>query len=48
MVVTCSITTWKTAAYNKEAVPFYILLVVNLMLLTWFEPFTTFLVNLFY
>ena len=36
------------ASYIKEAVPFYILLVVNLMLLTWFEPFTTFLVNLFY
>ena len=48
MFVTCSITKCKTAAFIKEAVPFYILLVVNLMLLTWFEPFTTFLVNLFY
>lgn len=46
MFVTCSITKCKTAAFIKEAVPFYILLVVNLMLLTWFEPFTTFLVNL--
>lgn len=48
MFVTCSITKCKTAAFIKEAVPFYILLVGNLMLLTWFEPFTTFLVNLFY
>ena len=48
MFVTCSITKCKTAAFIKEAVPFYILLVVNLLLLTWFEPFTTFLVNLFY
>ena len=48
MFVTCSITKCKTAAFIKEAVPFYILLVTNLLLLTWFEPFTTFLVNLFY
>lgn len=48
MFVTCSITKCKTATFIKEAVPFYILLVINLMLLTWFEPFTTFLVNLFY
>ena len=48
MFVTCSITKCKTAAFIKEAVPFYILLIVNLMLLTWVEPFTTFLVNLFY
>lgn len=48
MFVTCSITKCKTALFIKEAAPFYILLVVNLMLLTWFEPFTTFLVNVFY
>ena len=48
MFVTCSITKCKTAAFIKEAVPFYILLVINLMLLTWFPPFTTFLVNLVY
>ena len=48
MFVTCSITKCKTAAFIKEAVPFYILLVVNLSILTWFEPFTTFLVNLVY
>jgi len=48
MFVTCSITKCKTAPFIKEAVPFYGLLIVNLLLLTWFEPFTTFLVNLFY
>ncbi len=48
MFVTCSITKCKTAAFIKEAVPFYILLIVNLLLLTWFEPFTTFFVNLVY
>lgn len=48
MFVTCSITKCKTAAFIREAVPFYILLMVNLLLITWFEPFTTFLVNLFY
>lgn len=48
MFVTCSITKCKTADFIKEAVPFYILLVTNLLLLTWFEPLTTFLVNLFY
>lgn len=48
MFVTCSITKCKTADFIKEAVPFYILLVTKLLLLTWFEPFTTFLVNLFY
>lgn len=48
MFVTCSITKCKTAAFIKEAVPFYLLLVINLLLLTWFEPFTTFLVKLFY
>lgn len=48
MFVTCSITKCKTADFIKEAVPFYILLVTNLLLLTWFEPFTTFLVKLFY
>ena len=48
MFVTCSITKCKTAAFIKEAVPFYVLLIINLLLLTWFAPFTTFLVDLFY
>ena len=48
MFVTCGITKCKTLPFIKEAVPFYILLVINLLLLTYFPPFTTFLVNLFY
>ena len=48
MFVTCSITKCKTAAFIKEAVPFYVLLVINLILLTYFEPFTTAIVNLVY
>jgi len=48
MFVTCSITKCKTAAFIREAVPFYVLLVINLILLTYFEPFTTAIVNLVY
>ena len=48
MFVTCSITKCKTAAFIKEAVPFYVLLVINLIPLTYFEPFTTAIVNLVY
>lgn len=48
MFVTCSITKCKTAAFIKEAIPFYMLLLINLMLLTWFPPFTLFLVDLIY
>ncbi len=48
MFVTCSITKCKTGAFIKEAVPFYILLFVDLMLLTYVPFFSTFLVNLFY
>ncbi len=48
MFVTCSITKCKTAAFIKEAVPFYVLLVINLLLITYFEPFATFLVKLIY
>lgn len=48
MFVTCSISKCKTAAFIKEAAPFYILLLVDLLLITYFEPFTTFLVNLVY
>ena len=48
MFVTCGITKCKTADFIKEAVPFYILLVVDLLLFTFFPPFTTFLVNLIY
>lgn len=48
MFVTCSITKCKTANFIKEAVPFYILLFINLLLLTYVPIFTTGLVNLFY
>jgi len=48
MFVTCSITKCRTAPFIKEAVPFYILLVIDLLLITYFEPFTTALVNLIY
>lgn len=48
MFVTCSISKCPTAAFIREAIPFYILLVIDLLLITYFEPFTTFLVNLVY
>lgn len=48
MFVTCGITGCKTAAFIKEAVPFYILLGVNLLLLTFVPVFSTGIVSLFY
>ena len=48
MFVTCSITKCKTKDFIKEAVPFYILLVINLLLLTYIPIFSTGLVKLFY
>lgn len=48
MFVTCGITKCKTADFIKEAVPFYILLVINLLLITYVPIFSTGLVNLFY
>lgn len=48
MFVTCSITGCKTKDFIKEAVPFYILLLVDLALITFVPPFTTGLVNLIY
>lgn len=48
MFVTCGITKCKTGAFIKEAVPFYILLVVDLLLLTYVPFLTTGLVDLFY
>lgn len=48
MFVTCGITKCKTAAFIKEALPFYVLLVVNLLLLTYVPIFSTGLVSLFY
>lgn len=48
MFVTCSITKCKTGLFIREAVPFYILLVIDLLLLTYVPFLTTGLVNLFY
>jgi tripartite ATP-independent transporter DctM subunit len=48
MFVTCGITGCKIAKFIKEAVPFYILLFVCLMLLTFVPFFSTILVRLFY
>lgn len=48
MFVTCGITKCKTAAFIKEAVPFYILLLINLFLLTYVPIFSTGLLSLLY
>lgn len=48
MFVTCGITKCKTAAFIKEALPFYILLLINLLLITYVPAFSTFLVNILY
>ncbi len=48
MFVTCGITKCKTAAFIKEAVPFYILLVIDLLLITYIPAVSTALVNLLY
>lgn len=41
MFVTCGITGCKTGKFIKEAVPFYILLLVNLLLITYVPVFST-------
>lgn len=41
MFVTCGITGCKTGAFIKEAMPFYILLLINLMLITYVPVFST-------
>lgn len=41
MFVTCGITGCKTGAFIKEAVPFYVLLFINLMLITYVPIFST-------
>jgi tripartite ATP-independent transporter DctM subunit len=48
MFVTCGITKCKIAAFIKEAVPFYLLLLACLILLTFFPFFTLTMVNLIY
>ncbi len=48
MFVTCGITGCKTKDFIREALPFYVLLVINLLLLTYVPIFSTGLVSLFY
>lgn len=48
MFITCGITKCKIQKFMREAVPFYILGVVCLFLLTFIQPFTTFFVDLIY
>jgi tripartite ATP-independent transporter DctM subunit len=48
MFVTCGITRCKIAAFIKEAIPFYIMLLVCLMLLTFVPFFSLTIVNLIY
>ena len=48
MFVTCGITKCKMSAFIKEAVPFYILLIVCLALLTIFPVFSSGFINFVY
>lgn len=48
MFVTCGVTRCKTGKFIKEAIPFYILLLIDLLILTYIPWVTTFLVNLIY
>ena len=48
MFVTCSVTGCKTKPFIREAVPFYILLLIVLILFTFVPPVTTGIVQLIY
>ena len=48
MFVTCGITGCKTKDFIKESFPFYVMLIIDLLLLTFVPFFSTFLVDLFY
>jgi TRAP-type C4-dicarboxylate transport system permease large subunit len=48
MFITCSITKCRLSAFIKEGIPFYILMLVFLLLLTFFPAITTTLVNIVY
>lgn len=48
MFVTCSVTKCKVKDFLKEAVPFYVMFIICLLLLTFIEPLSTFFVNLIY
>ena len=47
MFVTCGITGCKTGKFIREAVPFYLLLIVNLLLITYVPVFSTGILALF-
>lgn len=48
MFVTCGVTKCKMSAFIREAVPFYILLLVCLLILTLCPVFSTGVINLLY
>ena len=48
MFVTCGVTGCRTKDFIKEAKPFYLLFLIDMLVLTYFPPLTTFLVNLVY
>ncbi len=48
MFVSCGITKCPTKDFIKEAVPFYILFAIDIIVLTYIPQLTTFLVNVFY
>lgn len=48
MFVTCGITKCPTKDFMKEAIPFYILFFIDILVLTYFPPLSTFLVDLVY
>ncbi|MBQ3396697.1 MAG: TRAP transporter large permease [Synergistaceae bacterium] len=46
--VTCGITKCPTKDFIRESIPFYLLFLFDIILLTYFPPLSTFLVNLLY
>lgn len=48
MFVTCGITKCPTKDFIRESVPYYILFAVDMLMLTYIPPLSTFLVNLVY
>lgn len=48
MFVTCGVTKCKTGAFIKEAIPFYILLAIDLLVISYIPIVSTFLVDLIY
>ncbi|MDO4523576.1 MAG: TRAP transporter large permease [Eubacteriales bacterium] len=46
--VTCGITKCSTKEFIKESIPFYILFAIDIIVLTYFPPLSTFLVDLIY